>query len=82
MAKKNASSDPELKQLRADLRQSEAKRVRWKKRATRAETALADLQVQLRRTEKQASKALKKAQAGAPVVPQADAPTGPDDSIR
>jgi hypothetical protein len=95
VAKKKASSDQKLKatakQLRADLKESEAKRTAWKKRATKAEKSVADLQSRLRRADKQARKALEQSRASVPVDAPApatshvatsttDAPTGPDAS--
>ena len=78
VAKKKASSkerklEERLEQVRAELAESEGKRARWKKRATRAEAALADLQDQLRRGESDAREAFGEAQATTPAAPRADA---------
>jgi hypothetical protein len=65
--KKNTSSDEKLKatlkQLRGDLKQSETKRAAWKKRATKAEKAVADLRSRLQQADKQARKALKRSRS-------------------
>lgn len=56
--KKDTSADKKrqatIKQLRADLKKSEAKRATLKKRATKAEASVTDLQSRLRKAEKQA----------------------------
>ena len=73
--KKRSTSDQQLKatlkELRSDLKASEAKRTSWKKRATKAEATVVDLRTRLKRAERQATKARKKsvALATAPASP-------------
>jgi hypothetical protein len=76
MAKKrNARNAQKLKadveRLRADLKQSEAKRAKWKKRATRAETAVTDLRTRLGQAENRAGNAPSISQENAPAESQA-----------
>ncbi|CAA9368370.1 MAG: hypothetical protein AVDCRST_MAG32-310 [uncultured Nocardioides sp.] len=76
-SKKKASKEQKLRaalaEVEAELKQSERKRATWKKRATRAEAALADVQGQLRRAETDAGEALDGAEVTPPAAPRADA---------
>src|SRR4051812_39602150 len=88
MAKKSTPrpvSGKELASLRAELRTSEAKKDRWKKRAKQAEATAADLRGQLRSARKKLDRAApatskaRPAGTAKPTVPAQRKP-GPDDS--